>query len=592
MKRNTLTKNNKKIIPIFYACDKNFCKFTAVSIKSLLDNANKDYYYKIYVLNNDIDDAEKAFINKQFSGEYFDIEFVNVQMQLDEMKIDLPLRDYYSKTTYYRMFIAKMFPNYDKAIYIDSDTVVVGDVSELFNTDIKNNLVGACHEQVMLQNKIFGDYVEEVVGVKRENYFNAGILLINCKLFRKEKILKKFINLLSEYKFVVTQDEDYLNVLCKDRVLFLNGGWNTEMYGKLVVGEEEIKIIHYIMVSKPWHYKDCVMNDAFWKYAKKTEYYEIIKAELDNYSDQERERDEQSAKRLEETALNEINRLDGYAKLQNAKDPSRLKVLEKIRQLEQKGIFDVDVEDDPETKILKSDQVDYLCKKTKNKVLTKIANRCAVSFYEKRIRKGDFIIKQINGIENYDKIKGGAIITCNHFNAFDNYAVWRAIRHKFPKGKRLYKIIREGNYTSFKGIYGFFFKHCNTLPLSSDYQTMKLFYESVEELLNRGERILIYPEQAMWWNYRKPRPLKIGAFKLASKFQKPVLPIFITMEDSDSVDKNGFPVQAYTINILEPIFPKSESSVKENANSLLNENFETWKKTYEKFYKIPLSYEA
>ena len=58
----------------------------------------------------------------------------------------------------------------------------------------------------------------------------------------------------------------------------------------------------------------------------------------------------------------------------------------------------------------------------------------------------------------------------------------------------------------------------------------------------------------MWWNYRKPKPLKDGAFKLAARNNAPVIPIFITMEDSDIIGEDGFPVQEYIINIEEPIY--------------------------------------
>jgi hypothetical protein len=92
--------------------------------------------------------------------------------------------------------------------------------------------------------------------------------------------------------------------------------------------------------------------------------------------------------------------------------------------------------------------------------------------------KGNMIIKDIVGLENYKSVVGGAFITCNHFSAYDNYAVWRAIKPTFKRGKRLYKIIREGNYTNFKGLYGFFFRHCNTLPLSSNTETMKKFLKA------------------------------------------------------------------------------------------------------------------
>ncbi len=272
------------------------------------------------------------------------------------------------------------------------------------------------------------------------------------------------------------------------------------------------------------------------------------------------------------------------------KSPDRLKILARIAEREKAKMWDVDVEDDPETIVLTPDKVDYLNKKLSSRIGTFFANRAAVRYYENEIKKGDFIIKDIKGIENYKSVKGGAVITCNHFSAYDNYAVYRAIRDYLPKGHRLYKVIREGNYTNFKGLYGYFFRHCNTLPLSSHPKTMMLFMQAVDTLLTRGEKILIYPEQAMWWNYRKPRPMKSGAFRMAVKSKVPVIPAFITMEDTEKLDANGFNIQAYTVWFLPPIYPKEELSDKENAEYLKESNYNCWKNLYEKVYGIPLKY--
>ena len=119
---------------------------------------------------------------------------------------------------------------------------------------------------------------------------------------------------------------------------------------------------------------------------------------------------------------------------------------------------------------------------------------------------------------------------------------------------------------------------------------MKKFLKACEELLSRGNYILIYPEQSMWWNYRKPKPLKPGAFSIAVKNQVPVLPVFITMEDSETIGDDGYPVQEYTIYFEKPIYPDPNKTNKENENAMMEKNYEVWKKIYEDFYKTPLVY--
>ena len=273
------------------------------------------------------------------------------------------------------------------------------------------------------------------------------------------------------------------------------------------------------------------------------------------------------------------------------KSPYRIKVLEKIEQLEKEGKFDVDAEEDPPTIVLTPDNIDYLREKMTSKLKRVFANEVGERFLDSLLKNNKLIIKQVNGMENLNKVSTGAIVTCNHFNPFDCFTVEKVFRMSGKiEEKRLYKVIREGNYTNFPGFYGFLFRNCDTLPLSSNKRTMVNFMKAVDSLLQKGEFILVYPEQSMWWNYRKPKPLKIGAFKMAARNNVPVIPIFITMEDSNIIGEDGFPVQEYTVNIAEPIYPDESLSEKENTDNMMNKNYEVWKKIYEDFYKNPLEY--
>lgn len=271
------------------------------------------------------------------------------------------------------------------------------------------------------------------------------------------------------------------------------------------------------------------------------------------------------------------------------KSAHKLELIKRISELEAKGLWHLDVEDDPETYPLMPDDVDYLNEKLINKIKNRIANRLGSRFFDKMIEGGQLIIKEVRGIENFTAVKGGKILTCNHFNPCDNYAVWVALRD-YMNGKKLYKVIREGNYTNPPKPFGLFMRHCNTLPLSSQVATVKKFMAATKTLLQRGETILIYPEQSMWWNYRKPRPMQDGAFSLAVRNNAPVVPIFITLQDGDTIDGDGFFVQEYTLNILPAIYPDATLSGAEAKEKMKNENYGAWVKVYEDFYGIPLTY--
>lgn len=276
-------------------------------------------------------------------------------------------------------------------------------------------------------------------------------------------------------------------------------------------------------------------------------------------------------------------------RIEKAKD--RLEVLKKIEELEKAGKFDIDVENDPPTIPLTPEEIDYLKKGTYSKLKNKVANKVGEKFLNDIIKENKLRIKEIKGIEHMQQITTGAMLTCNHFNPFDAFSIEQAFRLSGQaKTKKLYKVIREGNYTNFPGFYGFLFRNCDTLPLSSNKRTMVEFMKAVDNILQRGDFILIYPEQSMWWNYKKPKPLKSGAYKLATKNKVPVLPIFITMEDSDNIGEDGFSIQEYTIHVREPIYPNETLSEKENVEKMKKKNYEVWKEVYEEFYQIPLTY--
>lgn len=586
--------NNLEVIPIFFAADDGYMPFLAVALESLIENSSKNYYYSIKVLYTNIKEENKQKISK-YERANVKIEFVDLNYYIEEVKDKLYTRDYYTKTTYFRLFIPNLYPQYDKALYLDSDIVILGDIAELYNVEIKNNLVAASPDDVIQTNKVFQEYAEKVVGVADyRNYFNAGILLMNLDEMRKFDFQTKFLYLLETIKFTVAQDQDYLNRLCKGKVKIISKGWNRMPIATDNMPEEEIKLIHYNLAYKPWHFEDVAYKEHFWKYAQKTEFFDIINEIKNNYTEEERFRDMEQYKKLQALAQKESDCIgDDRLNKENVieKSQSRLDVMKKIEELEKSGIFDVDVEDDPPTIPLTLEDVDYLNEKSMSRVKSSIANRIAKMFLNELIKEKKLIIKEIKGIENLKKVQSGAVITCNHFNPFDSFAIEKVFRiSKQNRTKKLYKIIREGNYTNFPGLYGFFFRNCDTLPLSSNKKVMAELMKAVDVILQRKDFILIYPEQSMWWNYKKPKPLKIGAFKFAAKNNVPVIPIFITMQDSDTIGEDGFPVQEYTINIEEPIYPDENLSEKENSNVMKDKNFEVWKNVYERFYKIPLEY--
>ncbi len=298
---------NKEVneIPVFFAVDNGYIPFLGVALKSLIDNTSKENKYAIKILYTSVSDENKARI-KKYEKENISIEFVDLNKQLEEIKEKLYTRNYFSNTTYYRLFIPELYPQYDKVVYIDSDTICLADIVDLYNVDMGDNLIAAVSDGAVQSIEIFQDYVERVVGVvDYNNYFNAGVIVMNLKELRKYKFQEKFIYMLGKIRFEVAQDQDYLNRLCKGRVKILDYEWNRmPVMGKR---DGDINLIHYNLGAKPWYFDDVLYQEYFWKYAEKTEFYNEIKEIGAKYTDADKEKDDANSAKLIELAQKETD---------------------------------------------------------------------------------------------------------------------------------------------------------------------------------------------------------------------------------------------------------------------------------------------
>lgn len=305
MPKADIISTEKKEIPIFFAVDDSYCPFLAVAIQSMIDNSSPEYSYSIKVLNTDISSENKRKISK-YEQENVSIEFVDLNYYIQKIKDKLYTRDYYSKTTYFRLFIPNLYPQYDKVLYLDSDIVVLDDIAKLFNTDMGDDLVAAAPDDVIQFNPVFQTYAEKVVGVADyRRYFNAGVLLMNLHQLRKFKFQEKFVYLLDKIKFSVAQDQDYLNRLCKGRVKLVDRTWNRMPIEDPKIRPEDVRLVHYNLAFKPWHFEDILYKEYFWMYAHETEYFDKIQEIRESYTQEDRFRDAQTHEKLKKLAKRE-----------------------------------------------------------------------------------------------------------------------------------------------------------------------------------------------------------------------------------------------------------------------------------------------
>ncbi len=300
---NKQEKGNE-IIPIFFAVDDNYAPFLSVALISMMDNASPNYDYRVYILIEKLSKANREKLLAHKKGN-FSIEFVSVEKHINKLKAKLHLRAYYTKSTYYRFFIPDLFPQYDKGLYLDCDIAVSGDVLKLYNTELGDNYVAAVTDRVITDIPVFNEYSEKVLCVNNRDYFNAGILVMNLKKFREEKILVNIQKLMEWKTFKVAQDQDYLNVFCHNKVVYLDERWNLTPFPYL---DKNIKpyIVHYKINWKPWHYSGVNYEEYFWKYADMSPYKDELYAMREAYSESDKVKDESQYDQLVNFALEDV----------------------------------------------------------------------------------------------------------------------------------------------------------------------------------------------------------------------------------------------------------------------------------------------
>ncbi len=269
---------------------------------------------------------------------------------------------------------------------------------------------------------------------------------------------------------------------------------------------------------------------------------------------------------------------------------SRIKTLAKIEELESKGFFNIDVWGEPTYVPLKPGQVDYFKKKLSSRIKTRLCNHALNKFIKRNEKNHQVILKEIFGLEKLQNLKTGAIITSNHFHPFDSYPIKKMLTKVYGNKKTLHTVVAEYNYAGGTGFYGKIFRNQNTIPIAQNKEVMIECLKAINYYLTKGDFILVYPEQALWQNYKKPRPLKEGAYRFALKANVPVVACFVTMQDSQYLDDEGIPVQEYTLHILDIIYPKAQLTYKENIEYMKNENERLMREKYEEVYGEKLTY--
>ncbi|MBP5270038.1 MAG: glycosyltransferase family 8 protein [Clostridia bacterium] len=287
----------KEKVSVFYASDENYVPFLGVSISSLALGRDRSREYSVTVLENGIRAGSREKL-VSLSEPGFEVKTVDISERIRSIAPRLPLRDYYSLAIYYRLFIPEAFPELSRAVYLDADTVVLGDVGELYDTRLYGNLAGAVPDAVIASRTCWRRYAEDYVGLDSYLlYFNSGVMLMDLEGMRRGDICGSFVSMLRRYGFeTICPDQDYLNVLLSGRVRYLSPAWNRMACDTSRCPSPAI--LHFNNFSKPWLFDGVGYSDCFWHFCDASPFADVIRGIKENAGPEALEKAKEGERRL------------------------------------------------------------------------------------------------------------------------------------------------------------------------------------------------------------------------------------------------------------------------------------------------------
>ena len=296
-------KKRVKVVPVFLTINSAYAPYAAAAIHSLTQHANPNRYYKVIILHDGLNLVNRWRLRNLVTR--------NVALQFKKMSRSLYLKavvaycmrrkkgaaDFFSAAVYYyRAFIPLLFPIYKKAVYIDSDVILRGDIGELFDIELGDNVLAAMVDPKVSAIPEFRDYVDNAVGVPHDEYVNSGVQVMDLRKMRKMKYLSTMIEMMRKYDAdLVAPDQDYLNVILRGKILFLDPVWNAEPVKDL---PRNVKLVHFNLFNKPWHYKGVPCERIFWAAAKGTGFTGDLKRQLAAFDEKKQKEDHEKVEAL------------------------------------------------------------------------------------------------------------------------------------------------------------------------------------------------------------------------------------------------------------------------------------------------------
>ncbi|QCE32698.1 hypothetical protein FAI41_03385 [Acetobacteraceae bacterium] len=251
--------SKQKTIPIIFGLDANYLKPMCVTISSLLRYAPADIPRPIefYVLIDDIPSVSEKIISTIFRKLGAEVTFIKTSLPSTENGG----QSHHTKHMYYRYLIPPIFSDfYEKAIYLDADLIIQGNIFSVFDQMKSGDALAATVEDTSIA-WWWGSHPNfEHLDIPHETYFNSGVIGFNFENLPSNFFEKCLFYTKPEFQY---PDQDALNVLViKENLQIAHLSDQYNRFANLGVSKNHI-VIHYIGTQKPWRYPESPNADLW-----------------------------------------------------------------------------------------------------------------------------------------------------------------------------------------------------------------------------------------------------------------------------------------------------------------------------------------
>jgi lipopolysaccharide biosynthesis glycosyltransferase len=288
---------DERAVCIALASNESYMPYVGVMLSSLLAHADIERDYDIVIMipdehNPNLAKHKNRILNAITSRANITIRFIEMSAKIADLNLSLPAHP--TIETYFRLFLPQLLPNHKKILYLDADMIVCADVSKLYDTDLKGNVIGAAHDPIFVSSEISPSFNKHEyalkTGLNHHDYFQAGVLLIDLEKLRNEDLCAKMLAYAGSHETEFA-DQDVLNIYLRGKVRYIDLRWNVEITPQIddlieycpaalkneyLEARKKAYIYHFAGVDKPWKMPTIEYAEKFWQTARGTPWYEEI----------------------------------------------------------------------------------------------------------------------------------------------------------------------------------------------------------------------------------------------------------------------------------------------------------------------------